>query len=692
VRIARFAIAAFACIAVAQGTAVAADTTTPKLLDHSSNGKDWAAYGGTFGEQHYSPLTQINDKNVSRLGLVWSIDLPPGNASTVPIAVDGVLYFVSGLSVLRAADAATGKLLWTFDPEAAQKTGYRMMKGARGLAYWNSKLYIGTSDGRLIAVDAKTGKEVWSAKTIPDNDLRYISGPPRVFNGKVIVGNGGGETTDGRGYVTTYDAETGKQLWRFFTVPGNPADGFENDAMAMAAKTWSGEWWKYGGGGEVWNSMTYDAEQDLIYIGTGNGAPWNHRIRSAGQGDNLFLCSVVAIDAQTGAYRWHYQFNPGETWDYNANMDLQLAELKIDGKMRKVLMSAPKNGFFYVIDRTNGKLISAEPIATKITWAKKIDIATGRPVEVPEARYPNKTKFEMWPGPMGAHSWQPMSYSKKTGLVYIPLNEAGAMYEDFGVTADTWKRTPYGGNDVAAFANTKLNDPLQYTSALLAWNPVTQKAAWKLKTPMATNSGLASTAGNLVFQGEVTGTFKAYAADTGKELWSFPAQAGITSAPITYEVNGRQYVSILAGIATTAGLVSSQMGLSVDYYTQARRVLTFALDGKATIPASTPYTFTPAEDPDFKVDEALAKRGAEPFGRYCIWCHGLDGKAGGSAPDLRASAVPQSAEAFANVVHEGALLDHGMPKFDFFTPDQLAAIRQYLRTQAYVARGKQVNN
>jgi quinohemoprotein ethanol dehydrogenase len=684
------AVGAFACVALAGGTARASDTT-PKLLDHT-DGKDWAAYGGTYGEQHYSPLTQINDKNVKHLGLAWSMDLPPGNTSTVPIAVDGVLYFVSGLSVLRAVDATTGKLLWTHDPEVAQKTGHRMMKGARGLAYWNGKLYIGTADGRLIAVDAKTGKEVWSAKTIADNDLRYISAAPRVFNGKVIVGNGGGETTPERGYVTAYDAETGKQLWRFYTVPGNPADGFENDAMAVAAKTWAGEWWKYGGGGEVWNSITYDADQDLIFIGTGNGAPWNYRVRSLGQGDNLFLCSIVALDAKTGAYRWHYQINPAESWDYNAAMDIEMADLKIDGKLRKVVMTAPKNGFFYVIDRTNGKLISAEPIATKITWAKKIDVATGRPVEVPEARYPNKTKFEMWPGPLGAHSWQPMSYNRKTGLVYIPLNEAGAIYQDFGVTQATWTRVPNGANDVAAYADTTLKDPLQYTSALLAWNPATQKAAWKVPTPMATNSGTVSTAGNVVFQGEVTGDLKAYAADTGKLLWSFPAQAGITSAPITYEANGRQYVSLLVGIATTAALVSSQMGLSVDYYTQARRVLTFALGGKATLPPSKPYTFVAAEDPDFKQDDALAKRGAEPFGRFCIWCHGLNAKAGGSAPDLRASAVPQSAEAFANVVHDGALLDHGMPKFEFFTQDQLEAIRQYLRTQAYIARTKQVNN
>jgi len=353
-----------------------------RLADNSS-GNDWAGYGRTYGEQHFSPLNQISAQTVDRLGLAWFMDLPAGNTATIPVEVDGVLYLSYGLGVVRAVDVRTGKQLWEHDTKAGERAGQRLRQGwgIRGVGYWNGKVYTGTPDGRLVALDAKTGTQVWSVQTC-DDDGRFITGAPRLFDGKVIIGHGGADSASIRAYVTTFDAETGRQLWRFFIVPGDPAKGFEDKTQEMAAKTWSGEWWKYGGGGTAWNSFTYDAETDTILIGTGNGAPWNQKIRSAGKGDNLFLCSIVALDAKTGAYKWHYQVNPGETWDYNAAMDIQLADLKIAGQMRKVAITAPKNGFFYVIDRTNGKLISASPFA-KVTWATRIDIKTGAPSKLP---------------------------------------------------------------------------------------------------------------------------------------------------------------------------------------------------------------------------------------------------------------------------------------------------------------------
>ncbi|MGE4324076.1 MAG: PQQ-binding-like beta-propeller repeat protein, partial [Sphingobium sp.] len=292
-------------------------------LRDGASGNDWPGYGRTYGEQHFSPLDQIRQDNVSGLGLAWAVDLPPGNPVTAPVAVGGIVYVAAGLAIVRAIDGATGRVLWTFDPQAGEAAGEDLRQGwgTRGLAYWNGKIYVGTPDGRLIALDAKNGTVVWSRKTIGDNDGRYITGAPRIFDGKVIIGHGGADSANVRGYVTTYDAETGRQLWRFFLVPGNPAQGFEDDAQAMAAKTWAGQWWNVGGGGTAWNAFTYDPETKTIFIGTGNGAPWNRKIRSADTGDNLFLCSIVALDAVTGKYKWHYQINPGETWDYNARSE-----------------------------------------------------------------------------------------------------------------------------------------------------------------------------------------------------------------------------------------------------------------------------------------------------------------------------------------------------------------------------------
>jgi quinohemoprotein ethanol dehydrogenase len=501
----------------------------------------------------------------------------------------------------------------------------------------------------------------------------------------VIIGHGGADVAAIRGYVTTYDAATGKQLWRFYLVPGNPADGFENKAMEMAAKTWSGEWWKHGGGGTVWNAMSYDPETDTVFVGSGNGSPWNRKIRSQGMGDNLFLASIVALDGKTGAYKWHYQVNPGESWDYNANMDMEFADLSIGGRPRKVLITAPKNGFLYVIDRRTGEFISAEPFV-KVTWAKGIDQKTGRPIDAPNSRYENGP-FLLAPSPIGAHSWLPMAFSRMTGLVYIPAMEQDAIYSDKGFELKDWRRPP-GFSFNGAVGVDMGNDAL--SAALIAWNPVTQKEAWRIAMPSIISGGVVATAGNLVFQGSIDGHFNAYDASSGRPLWSFDAKAPIMAPPISYLVNGKQYVTVMSGSGTSLVLLGRYLQkYGISYRDQKRRVLTFALGGSATLPDAPPYRFVAAADPDYRPDAAAAQRGINAYGGTCLMCHGRDGVAAGDAPDLRASPAITSDAAFEAIVADGTLVAHGMPRFNDMSKETRDDIRQYLRGLADSARRTQ---
>jgi len=551
----------------------------------------------------------------------------------------------------------------------------RYLWGVRGIAFANGKVYVGTHDGRLIAIDAWTGKQVWSVKTIASRDLRIISGPPLAFKGKVMIGQSMSDVGNTRGYVTAYDGSTGRLLWRFFTVPGNPARGFENEIMKVAAKTWNGEWWKYGGGGAVWNAMTYDPVSNRVYIGTSNGSPWNRRLRSPGGGDNLFLCSIIALDADTGAYVWHYQTNPGDTWDYDATNDIELADLVVDGSPRRVLMQASKNGFFYVIDSETGKLLSAEKFA-RVTWAEKIDLKTGRPTEAVNSRY-DVGETTIWPGLLGAHGPQPMAYSATSALAYVPVYDGSFVYSDSGLDAKTWKPSPLVPSSGLAPTNTQ---PLPGTSWLLAWNPVKQRPVWRVPVPGLGGAGIAATAGNLVFQGRCDGKFVAYAADTGKELWSFDTQIGIVGAPITYRVGSQQYVSVMAGVSGYSGC---GLGSQWDPGVQPRRLLTFALDGKVRLPPAPPHlAIVPVHDSEFKSNAAVEKRGYVLFEERCGMCHGDDAVAGGTAPDLRASGLILTSRAFTSIVKRGALVQQGMPRFGELRAPELESIRQYLRGKA----------
>jgi quinohemoprotein ethanol dehydrogenase len=664
----------------------AATVVDNRSLGDEADGSNWLAYGRTFSEQRFSPLDQINDRTIDRLKLAWSLDLDTfGHSQSSPLAVDGVLYFAVGYAWVHAVDARTGKLLWKYDPQTTKVAPQKLKMGwgIRGIAFWKGRVYTGTTDGRLLAIDAKTGKLAWSVQTVPLDDVRYITGAPRVFNGKVIIGHGGDDQSPIRGYVTAYDAETGKQVWRFWTVPGNPADGFESKAMAMAAKTWTGEWWKLGGGGAVWNGMTYDPSFNRIYIGTSNGFPWNQKLRSPGGGDNLFLYSIVALDADTGEYIWHYQTSPGESWDYNSNMDITLADVTMDGKLRKVLMHAPKNGFFYVIDRETGKLISAEKIG-KVTWAEKIDLATGRPVEAPGIRY-ESGEILIWPGGSGVHNWYQQSYSPKTGLAYIPTHDVPGYYNDKGIDLAKWHPHPGTFTDNGVMYPDQDIPPEVGHSYLLAWNPVTQREGWKVETPGLFNGGTLATAGNLVFQGLVDGHLVAYAADSGKSLWRFNAHVAVAAPPISYSVGGKQYISVISGppssISSVVGSRSAQYGWQTRVH--PRRLLTFVLDGKATLPPTpAPVHAVPIGEPPLEIDAVRMDRGRYYWQGRCQYCHGTAVISGGAAPDLRASAIPLSREAFSQVVREGTLVSRGMPRFDDIGEEELDVLRDYIRARA----------
>ena len=671
---------------IGTGAAGAAPTVVDgSAIANEQDSSNWLSYGRTYTEQRYSPLDQINEKTVAGLKPDWALELPDRTLLATPIVVDGVMYFSGSYSVVRAVDAASGKVLWTYDPKTLEVAGDRQRifwDSNRGVAFWKGKVFVATGDGRLNAVDAKTGKEVWSAVTIDPKLPMYINGAPRVFKDKVIIGNGGTEVGANRGYVTAYDTETGKQAWRFYIVPGNPADGFEDETQAMAAKTWTGEWWKHGGGGNAWNGFTYDPEFNRIYIGTGNGSPWNRNIRSPGGGDNLFLCSIVALDADTGKYAWHYQTTPGETWDYNSNMDIVLADLNIDGKPVKALMHAPKNGFFYVIDRSTGKLISAEKFG-KVDWAEYVDLKTGRPVERKGARYEDGQEL-VWPSPFGTHNWHAMSFNPNTGLVYIPVMELPGMFTDKGIDKSIWQSPNFAIDPGVEFARDDI--PVNAgTGALRAWDPVAQKLRWEVKLPGVWNPGTLTTAGNLVMQGRTDGQLVAYRATDGKTLWQFDTGLGISAPPVTYTVNGKQHVALLVGWGgagpAVGGSLQAQHGWA--YRAQPRRLISFSLDGKAELPKLPPPVFAkPIKQEDFKVDDMLAQQGNVLYTKHCVLCHGAGAVSGGYAPDLRASTIPIYDDALQDVVIKGSRQTAGMPRFHEFSEGDLKALQHYIRREA----------
>ncbi len=664
-----------------------AQVDATRLLAAASNGNDWLTHGRTYDEQRFSPLKSVDASNVCKLGLAWSLDLDThrGQEAT-PLVVDGVMYSTSAWSKVQAIDARTGQLLWQHDPKVPGETGAKACCDVvnRGVAVWKGKVYVGTLDGRLVALDAATGKEVWSVVTVDQTKKYTITGAPRIVKGKVLIGNGGAEFGV-RGYISAYDAETGKMAWRFYTVPGDPSQPAEAPILKDAAKTWTGEWWKLGGGGTVWDSMAYDPELDLLYIGVGNGSPWNQRIRSPKGGDNLFLSSIVALKPDTGEYVWHFQETPGESWDYTATQHIVLADLTIEGQKRKVLMQAPKSGFFYVLDRQTGKLISAKPYAT-INWATGVDPATGRPKVNPAAYY-GKTKkpWNAMPGPFGAHNWQPMSFNPVTGLVYIPVHDIPFGYND----QKDFAPNPIAYN-VGVIPSETPKDPKAQAAMLAmvrgtlkAWDPVAQKEVFRVDQPGVWNGGTLSTAGGLVFQGNAAGFVKAYAADTGKELWSFQSQTGVIASPITYSVDGEQYVAIVVGWGGAFPLAAGGLSHLGSLTVNRSRVLAFKLGGTAKLPDAPPPALPTAKPPAPFGDAKLLPTGKAMFNGLCAVCHGFDAVAGGVLPDLRFSGLLGSAEPWAKTVIEGTRAGSGMPGFGaVIKPEHAELIRAWVVAQA----------
>ena len=681
--------AAAAALLEAERSAAAGRVTGADIAASAASGEEWLTYGRTYDEQRYSPLDRIDATNVSRLDLAWYADLDTARGQeATPLHIDGKLYITTAWSMVKAYDAKSGELLWEYDPQVARERGVMACCDVvnRGLAAWGDKLYLGALDGRLIALDRETGEEVWSKVTLDQSQPYTITGAPRVVDGKVIIGNGGAEFGV-RGYVSAYNTETGERLWRFYTVPGNPETADDPEYLQAAAQTWTGEWWELGGGGTVWDAMAYDPELDLLYIGVGNGSPWNQLYRSPGGGDNLYLSSIVALRPDTGEYVWHYQTTPGETWDYTATQHIMLADLKMqDGSVRKALMQAPKNGFFYVLDRATGEFISADNYVD-VTWATGID-ESGRPIEAEGARYTAAGETILTaPGPLGGHNWHPMAYDAKRQLVFIPAMNTAFPYMHekdwqadqlgFNVGIDMAKNMLKAGGDdrEAAVAAT--------SGELIAWDPVEQREVWSVEFDGPWNGGVLATAGDLVFQGNAGGIFAAYHAADGRELWRFPAQTGIVAAPMTYELDGEQYVAVLAGwggaFPISAGYLSTDSGVVPNI----SRLLVFKLNGNAELPPAPDLNDLPIDPPPSRAAPEVIALGKQKFGRYCAVCHG-DAAVGGTViPDLRRSATLNSADTWLAIVHDGLLGSNGMVSFaESLSKEEMEAVRQYVIARA----------
>jgi len=637
---------------------------------------EWPAHGRDYFEQRFSPLTQINKDTVGKLGLAWYYDMPDHiGLEGTPVVVDGVLYATGGWNRIYALNAKTGAPLWQYDPQVDRRTAYRYCCGAvnRGVALWGDNVYSATLDGRLIALNKTSGELLWSTQTTDTAQNYAITGAPRVVNGKVIIGNGGAEYGV-RGYVSAYDANSGNMLWRFYTVPGNPTDGFENPQMKMAAKTWNGEWWKYGGGGTVWDAMAYDTQLNQLYIGVGNGGPHNRRLRSPGGGDNLFLSSIVALNPDSGEYLWHYQETPGDSWDYTATQQIVVADITWEGQPRKVLLHAPKNGFFFIIDRTTGKLLSAKPY-TEVSWASRYDMASGRPIENPGMDYA-KAPALVKPSGVGGHNWHPMAYDSRKQRMYIPTIKLAAQLTDVPLSDFVFYKRHWniGYKTPSTPDNSLLAQALLRAvsgGGLLAWDAVKQQPLWSVTLPMLGNGGVLATAGDLVFQGLATGEFVAYDADTGNNVWTYNTPNGINAGPVSYAIDGEQYIAVLAGRGGGMHLI-----LGVEYEPQPNgRVLVFKLGSNKKLPDFIAPAYLTPPPIDIVSDAATAAisignitqaqidKGDSLYHTFCYRCHGNAVVSDGELPDLR-HLDPVWHQNFNKVVLEGLMENAGMPRFD----------------------------
>ena len=637
---------------------------TKRLLAAHKHPGDWLTTGRDFGKGHYSPLAKINTHNVDQLGFAWDYDTHTERGlEATPIVVDGVMYTSGSTGKAYALDAKTGKEIWSFDPHADLRVNREACcdEVNRGVAVWRGKVYVASFDGRLFALDAATGSIVWQADTIIDKKRGYTStGAPEVAGKVVVIGNGGGEY-DARGYISAYDLDTGKLAWRFFTVPGDPSKPYENPELEAAAKTWDPKSrWDMGGGGTVWDALVYDPELNLLYFGTGNGTFYDQSRRSPAGGDNLYIASVIALNPDTGHMVWYYQEVPGDQWDFDVVQPIILADLKMGGKTRKVLMQASKPGFFYILDRKTGKLLSADKYVP-VTWASHVDMKTGRPVEIVNARdyrYSTNGKGFISPSPMGGHNWNPMSYDPKNGIVYIPEIENG-------------QTTIFSGK---AF--------------LRAWDPIHSKTLWEV--PMSDwwdRPGVLATAGGLIFQGTGTGHFCAYDAETGKKLRDIEIGTSIIAAPMSYTVDGVQYVAVMA--AWGGGGWNFPHPESAAYQRgNEGRIVAFKLGGGSVpLPALLPPIQPIPQPPPLTTSPETIKQGQALFGARCGSCHANAPHTG--TPDLRRMS-PETHDAFQRIVLGGLLENAGMPSWDgVLSPSEVDAIHAYLISISWDAYKKQ---
>jgi PQQ-dependent dehydrogenase (methanol/ethanol family) len=614
---------------LSMGAAIASAQTGRKVDDTvlrntAKSGEEWLTYGQNPGETRFSPLNQINDTNVSRLGLAWSFDVGAGGGTqeSTPLMWNGTLYSVTNWSIVFALDARSGKEKWRWDPEVNKATvAPKMCCGVvnRGLAIYDGKIFVPVNDGRLEALDAETGKVVWESRVSFAQDNYTLTMAPRIAKGKVLIGVSGAEYPV-RGFIAAYDAQTGRQAWKFWTVPGDITKP-EDEAMRKAAPTWDPASTKVGAGGTVWDSISYDPDTNTVYFGTGNAGPWPADLRNAKGKDNLYVCSIVAVDADTGKYKWHFQMVPGDSWDYDSVQQLILAELTIKGQKRKVVMQANKNGFFYVLDRVTGQFLSGQPFVP-VTWGKGLNEATGKPIVNDTSYYDTEHAAIVTPGPGGAHNWAPMSFNPTTGLVYIPTTAGGAFnyatapdYEhkpgklNLGIVftdpntprGGRGGQPPAGGEVATAAAQAAANPPRPAPakratpnaqasaigpeisgSFLIAWDPIAQKERWRAEGGTSSNGGTLTTAGNLVFEVLPNGLLRAYSADKGEKL--LEVQTNLRSAmgpPMTYMLDGKQYVSLQGGQGAAGFGFGGGTASPI-----TPKLLTFVLDGKATIPAA----------------------------------------------------------------------------------------------------------
>ena len=694
--------AAFVLAACGQGQVQKAEPRGFAAVDTAristeSAGNEWLTYGGTYDEQRHSKLTAINKENVSQLGVAWTYDLATNRGvESTPIVVDGTMYVTSAWSVVYALDAKTGEEKWVYDPQADRAVGVKACCDVvnRGVAVYDGKVYVGVIDGRLEALNAETGEVIWSKVTVDQDKPYTITGAPRVVNGKVLIGNGGAELGV-RGYLSAYDTSSGDLVWRFYTVP-NPTkqpDGAASDEafVQVGNVTWGdeGAWTTDGGGGTVWDSIVYDEVNNQIIFGVGNGSPWNRNFRDPSGGDNLFLSSIVAVDVETGKYKWHFQTTPGDNWDYTATQTIILADLPLgeSGAPRRVAMQAPKNGFFYVLDAATGEFLSGDAYVP-MNWATGLD-ENGRPIEVPEARY-SKQPYEQTPGPLGGHNWHPMAFNPDEGLAYIPAQEIPQAYAEdprFAARPVGWNTgidfsagvPPIAPPEVAKFLRASLK------GRLIAWDPVARAPRWTVEHENAWNGGVLSTAGGLVFQGKLNGEFVAYNAATGEKLWSHNLKSGGASGPGTFMIDGEQYVTITTGWGSAFALAA---GFAYDEKVPSTvgKVVTFKLGGTAEIADSglAPIDATPKAEAFGSM--AVISEGAVHYARNCAVCHGPLAVSSGVLPDLRWSAISGNKDAWSGVVLEGNLAANGMVSFaEYITPDEAEAIRAYVLTQAHAA-------